>query len=421
MRALFTVQPAIGHLHPLLPVARALEDAGHAVAFCSSASFRQEVEIFGFDCFDAGVDWVAADRSTWTAFPPMPPPHDPAFPDFVVTLFADITTRVMVQGLLALARRWQPDLIVREVMEWSGCIVGELLDIPHASVGGNAYSGVDSPAIGYFPGNRRFAAAPYARHRAEFGLSPDPEMRDPFRHLHLCFMPRRWDRPDLPAPANTDYVRHASVARPDQTLPDWVGDLAGRPTVYAALGTIAHAMPGIFEMILTALRGEDVNLILAVGRDPAEFGPQPPNVRVERHAAQTRLLPYCDAFISHGGFNSVKESLSCGVPLLVLPIMSDEPYSAERCVALGVGRAIGPSERTAASVREAVRDVLANAGFRARAQAFSAEMHALPGPERVVDLLTGLAAGRMPASANPQPEQLDMADRSHGHPHTRRA
>jgi UDP:flavonoid glycosyltransferase YjiC (YdhE family) len=29
MRALFTVQPSVGHLHPLVPVAGALAGAGH--------------------------------------------------------------------------------------------------------------------------------------------------------------------------------------------------------------------------------------------------------------------------------------------------------------------------------------------------------------------------------------------------------
>jgi MGT family glycosyltransferase len=303
----------------------------------------------------------------------------------------------MVPDVLSLAREWRPDLIVREVMEWSGCLVGELLGIPHASVGGNAYAGIDSPEIRYFPGNRLFAAEPYARHRAELGLPPDPDLEDPFKHLHLCFMPKRWDRPGSPAPANTRYLRHLSAARSDEVLPPWVSELGDKPTVYAALGTIANAFPGIFELILDALRDHDLNLILAVGQDPAAFGPQPPNVHVERYIPQAQLLPYCDVFISHGGFNSVKESLSCGVPLVVLPIMSDEPYSAERCEALGVGRAIGPAERTRDTIRDAVSSVLADPAYRARAQELSAEMDALPGTDRAVELLTSLA-GQVPAA-----------------------
>jgi MGT family glycosyltransferase len=225
-------------------------------------------------------------------------------------------------------------------------------------------------------------------------------MEDPFKYLHLGFMPKSWDRPGLPAPANTQYVRHVNVERQDGVLPDWAHGLGERPTVYAALGTIAHAMPGIFELILEAFANDDIDLVLAVGQDPAAFGPQPPNVHLERYVPQTRLLPLCDVFISHGGFNSVKEALSCGVPLVVLPIMSDEPYSAERCEVLGVGRAIGPSARTAESVRDAVLSVLREPSYRRRAQEVRAEMEALPGPERVVELLTQLTA-REPISAQP--------------------
>jgi UDP:flavonoid glycosyltransferase YjiC (YdhE family) len=398
MKALFTVQPAIGHLHPLIPIARALRESGHEVSFCSSAGFRAEVEAFGFDHFDAGLDWVAADRSTWMHFPPMPPPSDPDFPEFVVSVFADITTRAMAPDVLAIAQEWRPNVIVREVMEWSGCLVGEVLGIPHASIGGNAYSGVDSEEIRYFPGNRLFAAEPYARHRAQLGLPPDPEMHDVFKYLHLCFMPQRWDRPGLSAPPNTHYLQHVSTARPGETLPPWVRELPEKPTVYAALGTIAHAMPGIFDLILDALRDQDLNIILAVGQDPAAFGPQPPNVHLERYAPQTQLLPYCDVFITHGGFNSVKESLSSGVPLVVVPIMSDKPYSAQRCHALGVGRTIEPAERTSEAVRDAVSSVLTDPSYRKRAEELSAEIRALPGQKTMLALLTGLA-DRVEASA----------------------
>jgi hypothetical protein len=74
MRVLFTVQPSVGHLHPLVPVAGALSDAGHEVAVCSAASFRPEVEGFGLTHIGAGLDWLMSDQSTWEAFPPMPPP-----------------------------------------------------------------------------------------------------------------------------------------------------------------------------------------------------------------------------------------------------------------------------------------------------------------------------------------------------------
>ena len=397
MRTLFTVQPSVGHLHPLVPVASALSDAGHEVAVCSSASFRPEVEAFGLTHIDAGLDWHTSDQSTWGAFPPMPPPG-PEFGRFVVTMFADITTRHMVSDLLEIAREWRPDLIVREGMEYGGCLAAESLGIPHASIAGNAYAAVDSPELHYFPGNRMLVAEPLARHREQLGLAPDPDVQMPFRHLHMCFTPPGWDASSTPRPPNTQFLRHANALRPGEELPEWVRDLGQRPTVYASLGTVFNKTPGVLEAIVEAASDEDANVIVAVGhdQDANRFGPQPAHVRIEPYVPQALLLPHCDVFITHGGFNSVKEALTAAVPMVVIPITADQPYSAERCAALGVARAIGADERAAGAIREAVRGVLGDPSYRANARNVQAQMTALPGPAHMVGLLEALA--RQPAA-----------------------
>jgi hypothetical protein len=89
VRALLTVHPSVGHLHPLVPVARALAGAGHEVAVASAPAFRGDVEAFGLRHIGAGLDCSMSDPSTWGAFPPMPPPG-PDFPQWVVTTLADI-------------------------------------------------------------------------------------------------------------------------------------------------------------------------------------------------------------------------------------------------------------------------------------------------------------------------------------------
>ena len=109
-----------------------------------------------------------------------------------------------------------------------------------------------------------------------------------------------------------------------------------------------------------------------------------------RASSPSRCCSPCDAFVTHGGFNSVKESLSSGVPMVVVPISADQPYSAERCVDLGVVRTLGPDDRTPDSIREAVWQVLAKASYRTNARAFPTEMTALPGPEEMVELLESL-------------------------------
>ena len=392
MRALFTVQPSVGHLHPLVPVADALKDAGHEVAVCSSASFRGDVEGFGLSHMSAGLDWLTAEHSTWTAFPPMPPPG-PEFANFVVTVFADITTQRMVPDILAIAREWRPDVIVREHMEYGGCIAAECLGIPHVSIAGNAYSAIDSPEVRYFPGNRLMVAEPMARHRERFGLPHDPGVDMPFRYLHVAFTPPSWDGNGAPRPANIQHFRHTSTVRPGASAPHWAEEAADRPTVLASLGTVFNKTPGVLEAIIDGLGQEPVNLIVAIGRneDPARFGSQPGNVRLEAYVDQPLVLERCAAFVTHGGFNSVKEAAVLGVPTVVVPITADQPYSAQRSAALGIGRAIDAEHRTPDAIRDAVRRVLDDTSYRDNARRFQAEMRSLPGRERLVELLESTA------------------------------
>jgi UDP:flavonoid glycosyltransferase YjiC (YdhE family) len=391
MKILFTVQPSTGHLHPLVPLASELTEAGHGVAVCSSPSFRPEVEAFGLRHFDAGLDWLTSDHSTWGAFPPMPAPG-PEFAAFVVKIFADITTERMVPDVLAIAREFEPDIIIRESMEYSGCISAEVLGIPHASVAGNAYSAVDSPKFHYFTGNRRMVAEPLDRHRKKFGLAPDPDVEMPFRNLHLCFTPESWDGRDAPRPAHSHFLRHSNTVQPGETLPDWVDQLPDRPTIFASLGTVFNKTPGVLEAIIAAIANENVNLIVAIGRDenPARFGSQPSNVRLEAYVPQALLLEHCDVFVTHGGFNSVKESLIAGIPMVVVPITADQPYSAERCAALGVGRAISATDRSSGAIRDAVLDVLKNPDYKTKARGFQSEMRSLPDINHAVELLEAL-------------------------------
>jgi MGT family glycosyltransferase len=278
-------------------------------------------------------------------------------------------------------------------MEYSGCLVAEKLGIPHVSIAGNGYSAVDSPDLHYFPGNSRLVAEPMARHRQKLGLPPDPENLMPFRHLNLAFTPPAWDGDNPPRPANTRFVRHTSAAPPGTTLPGWARELDDRPTVFASLGTVFNTTPGALEAIVEGLSAEPINLVVAIGpdQDPARFGPLPANVRLEPYVPQVPLLEVTDLMVTHGGFNSVKEALIDGVPLVVMPMIADQPYNAERAAALGFAEVIAPDNRTAEAVQTAVRKVLQEPSYRAQAKKFQAQMQELPGPEETVKLIEGLA------------------------------
>jgi MGT family glycosyltransferase len=140
---------------------------------------------------------------------------------------------------------------------------------------------------------------------------------------------------------------------------------------------------------------------VAVGdrRDPAEFGPLPPNVIVEQYVSHTAFLPHCDAVLTHGGYGAIMACLSLGLPVVVLPVNADQPRNARRCAELGVARVIGPEERTPEAIRTATQAGLDDPTYRANAERIRDEITSMPGQELAVELLERLARDRAPIIA----------------------
>jgi MGT family glycosyltransferase len=130
--------------------------------------------------------------------------------------------------------------------------------------------------------------------------------------------------------------------------------------------------------------------------DPAIFGPQPAQVYIERYIPQSLLLPHCDLVITHGGSGTVRDALSLGLPMVIIPVAADQHANAKRCVELGVAQVIEPGWRTPEAIREATRQVLENPRYRHNAERLRDEMEALPGLDYAVQLLEQLAAKKKP-------------------------
>jgi len=380
MRALFTTQPAIGSFRPLVPLARALADAGHDVAFAGAASFRPYVEACGFEMFPSGIDWTG--NSLSDAFPDAPPPG-PERLAWITHFFRVRTARASVPDLLAIAATWKPDVFVREPTEFGSEVAGEILGVPHAVAGAIWFR----PQIAF--------GEPHGETRRAFGLPPDPEVSRPYHYLVLPMMPPSWVAPHEPVPPTAHFIG----LRPFEGLGEaldvsWKYRLKQKPVVHATLGTTeVNRTPGLYEAIIGGLRNEPGTLVVAVGdrRDPAELGPQPANVIVERYVSHAALLPHCDVVLTHGGYGAIMACLSLGLPMVVLPVNADQPRNARRCADLGVARVVPAGERTAEAIRAATRKVLLDPSYRANAERVRDQISAMPGLELAVDLLERLA------------------------------
>ncbi len=383
MRVLFTTPPLSGHLHPLVPLARALVAAGHDVAFASGAAMCPTIAALGFRCFPPGNDLGAPPRQ-WLG--PPPPTDGPRWAFWITKLALP-----MMEDLATICDSWSPDLLVRDTSEYGACIVGELRGIPCAAVAAGAF--VSDCGL------RREIAAHLAWLRGRAGLPPDPEAAMPFRYLTLAFMPPRFhDATNAPCPT-THFFRPEPFDRSgDEELPGWVAGLPDRPTIYATLGTLSNNRLDTFRVVLDALGDEPINLVVTVGRtgDPAQLGPQPDNVHIERYIPQSLLLPHCALVVCQAGFSTVLGALVAALPVVVFPLDADQPVQAARVAALGLGRVIPPADITPAAVREAVREVLTDDTYRANATRVRDEMAALPGMGDAIALLGRLAQERRP-------------------------
>lgn len=384
MRILLTSLPAVGHFNSLLPLAQAAREAGHEIGIVTAPAFAKDAAAAGMRHFPGGAasfgELVAGAppgrgrrRMVWTQR----------------TAFGTRAPQRLIPDLAAVVKEWSPDVLVRESTEYAGCLVAEKAGLPHASVAtGSTGSQTDRP---------RLLRGVLDDRRAEIGLAPDPHGLMMYRYLHFALTPPRWEGESQP-PATAHFIRYENPGRAGEHRPPWLDEPRDRPLVLASLGTLMYREEGLLEAIVEALADEPIEAVVVIGPDGdrARFGALPANVRLEAFVPQMTVLAECSLFVTHGGFNSTKEALSLGVPLVVIPIGADQHFTAKRVDALGLGMAVSPAQRTPRIIRSRVRAVLADPRYRRNAEAFAADMASLPPLTHAVTLLERLARDHQP-------------------------
>ena len=362
MRVLFTFTGGRGHLEPLLPLAEAARAAGHTVAFGGRGSILPVARELGFDAFPTESEGTPPQR-----LPLQPVDPEREARDFLYGFV--LRARERVAGLEELCVDWRPDVVVGEEAHFGALVAAERLELPFASLVVLA-AGTLAP--------RELVAEPLNEVRAEHGLPPDPEASMLSRQLVLAPLPPSYRDPAFPLPPVTMYFR------PVDSVP---AGHEGGATVYFTLGTVFNLESGdLFARVLAGLAELEVEVVATVGPalDPAELGPLPESIRVERFLPHPEVLPRCSAVVSHGGSGSVLGALAHGLPQVLIPMGADQPLNAARCAELGLARVLDPVAATPADVRDAVTAVLDEPGYRAEAERLRAEFDALPGADAAV-------------------------------------
>ncbi len=386
MRLLIHTGSESGHLRPALPIARAWSDRRHEVIFATGGPARNETEESGFEF----VELPAVEGVGGPQFRRSLEEMDAlGRARAVLGMFFD-TAIGRTQPLAEVAKDWMPDVILGESTSWAALFVAELTDTPAATFD---YNPADARILSELIGDR------FAEFRAALGLPADPDLTALNRWLTLVGGPPEWfsSRP-LPPTAHLIQPPDAD-AHAHESVDDLLRSMDRRPLVYATLGTTFNAQRGVWSTVLEGLSEVDANVVATVGRDldPAEFGPQPPNVHVERFISQSLILPHCAAMLAHGGYGSLMGALRKGVPVVSVPLAAaDNRRNATKLEKLGAGIAVHEDSRSAGAIKHAVTSILTKPSYREAARGLAASIASLPPTSYGAALLERLARERQP-------------------------
>lgn len=372
MRVICTAVPGSGLFLPTVPLAWALRAAGHEVLLLNNGVGARAASAAGLPVVDP-----LPERDLWAEFiaavAGKPVPGGP--PPVTGGGFGWFGEQ-MVDGMLAVAEAFRPDLVVSTLEQGAGPLLAAALGVPLVEHGIRIASGGDDEHSVWFRGLVTDHLAPT---RERLGLPTVP------RAATLDMRP-----PSLGGTATDDqWLMRYVPYNESRVVPAWVTRPAARPRVCVTLGTVLPALGGLGALrgVLTELSTMDIEVLLALGDiDLSELGELPANVRPVGWLPLNSVLPTCAAILHHAGSATVATPMVYGVPQVALPRSADQPLNAAQVDRAGVGVVIDEPEQAA----QALRKVLDDPGYAERAAALRAEIAAQPSPADLVPRLAGL-------------------------------
>jgi MGT family glycosyltransferase len=368
---MFWPESAYGPTNQCIGLAAILRDRGHTIVFAAESSWAGKLAPFGF--IEELVDLTepaegAGDEDAgafWTEFiaetaPEFRKPTIQQLGSFIAP-----TYRALIDGaryceprLREIVGKHRPDVIVEDnVVLFPALVTAGAPYVRIVSCSPLEVTGPDVPPP--FSGLPSADRSQWDAYRAEFGRTHRAMWSDfndwvqaegagALRELE--FMPHTTAANLYVYPAEADYLDvrplddtwtrlDSSVRETDEEyrLP---AELADRPEdsalVYFSLGSLGGADVELMQRIVDVLGTTRHRYIVSKGPQ-ADRITLPDNMVGAQMLPQTKVIPQVDVVISHGGNNTVTETLHFGKPLIVLPLFWDQYENAQRIDELGFG------------------------------------------------------------------------------------
>jgi len=402
--------PVPGHINPFLALAQELQERGHKVTFFQIPDLEAQLRSERVDFCPIGASEHPL-GSLHDSLTQLSRKSGLAALRFTVQAIQK-TTETICRNAPAAVKAARVDMLLVDQTEPAGGSVAEHLGLPFVTICNalalNREPGIPPP---FTPWGYRDVW--WARMRNRLGNAVSDRMLSPVKDT-LAVYRKRWKLP-LHLDLGETFSSLAQISQqpcefdfPRRSLPDcfhYVGPLRrqprrhvgfpwerldGRPLVYASLGTLQNRNPKLFHCFAEACRELDVQLVIA-GAGEESLGTLPQNVLAVSYAPQLELLQRASLTLTHGGLNTVLDSLTCGVPLLVMPITYEQPAIAQRVRWVGAGEIIPLSGVSSPLVRARIEKMLGDRIYLTRAKSMAENIRAAGGVKRAGDLIEKIA------------------------------
>jgi UDP:flavonoid glycosyltransferase YjiC (YdhE family) len=422
MKIVIATTPAPGHVNPMLGIARILLAEGHEVTTFTGRAFQERIEAIGatFRPIAASADQDVVDP--FSKYPELKalPPGLELLRVIIERLFVDHIP-AQYQGLQQVLRDAPADLVIgddcflgllplllkpRSMRPPVVCFGTSILHWPRND-GAPDFLGLRpaaSPAehAAVIRDHEMIVHLPLARRlnhcMEELGAAPlaNPPFETMVRladHYWQLTVPS-FEFP-RPLPGSVKFIGTLPIIPSQAPIPSWAGDLNGeRKVVLVTQGTVAnHDFNLLVAPTLAALAEEpDLLVVVTAGGRPVKAipGPIPANARLASYLPFEWILPRADVLVTNGGYGSVNQALSFGVPLVCAGLTEDKADVNMRVGWSEAGINLETNAPTSQALRSAVRTVLDTERFRRRASLMAEEFRMIDTRAEIIDAVTRL-------------------------------
>ena len=422
LTVLFMPESAYGPTNNCIGIGNVLVRRGHRVVFAAEASWKGRLEPLGFGeelvdlappsadggtGRDAGQFWKDFVRNT---APEFRKPTIEQLDTWVRPVWEELISgaRYCQSQLAGIVERTRPDVIVEDnvvvfpalmtagvpFVRIVSCNPLEIKDpgVPPAFSG---YPAADRAG----PKNWQAFLEEYERtHRpmwAEFnawvieqGAPALPDLE--FIHegaVNLYVYPELADYQRIQPLGPSWHRLDSSVRETDEefALPEAIADSDGA-LIYFSLGSLGSADVQLMRRVINCLSATPYRYIVSKGPLHGEIE-LATNMAGAEFLPQTSVIPICDLVITHGGNNTITESLHFGKPTIVLPLFWDQYDNAQRMHELGLGIRLDTYRFTNADIHDALDRLLNRAELRERLAGAAATIQQRDGVRKAADLI----------------------------------